>query len=240
MKGKRLDHTFDWSSIVEYRDGRLYWKIDRISGRGKGYIKTPKGSLTCKDKPGGNNKYKVRNFAYRCVTYSEHVVIWYLLKGEIPEGFEVRHIDNNPLNNHIENLVLGTHQDNMYDLVRSHSKNSLSSSNTSGFKGVHWDKRKKVFVVQVSIKGKKTSLGQYQTILDAVACRFRYERIGEVTPPSERLSVVNTSGVKGVNWDKTNERWVARITIDGKRKCVGYFKTLEEAQKAMAEYKGVL
>lgn len=179
MKSERLDHTFDWSSIVEYRDGRLYWKIDRISGRGRGYIKTPKGSLTCKDKPGSKNKYKVRNFAYRCVSYSEHIVIWYLLKGEIPDGFEVRHIDNNPLNNHIENLVLGTHQDNMYDLVRSHSKNSLSSSNTSGFKGVHWD--------------------------------------------------------------KTNERWVVRITVNGKRKCVGYFKTLEEAQKAMAEYtRGVL
>ncbi len=40
----------------------------------------------------------------------------------------------------------------------------------------------------------------------------------------------NTSGVKGVDWDKTCNKWRARCQVNGKRKSVGWFDSLEEAE----------
>lgn len=42
----------------------------------------------------------------------------------------------------------------------------------------------------------------------------------------------NKSGFKGVSWDKTAEKWVAQISINGKSKRIGRFKTPEEAHAA--------
>lgn len=39
----------------------------------------------------------------------------------------------------------------------------------------------------------------------------------------------NTSGYKGVNWLEKNQKWCARIRVDGKKKHLGLFTTAEEA-----------
>jgi hypothetical protein len=39
----------------------------------------------------------------------------------------------------------------------------------------------------------------------------------------------NTSGYTGVNWSNAHGVWVARIQVDGKRKFLGYFESLEDA-----------
>lgn len=47
----------------------------------------------------------------------------------------------------------------------------------------------------------------------------------------------NKVGLSGINYDKTNKRWVARKTrLDGKRVCLGYFKDIEEAKKAVLAF----
>ncbi len=46
------------------------------------------------------------------------------------------------------------------------------------------------------------------------------------------ISTSNKSGFKGVSWDKGKCRWVAQISIDGKGKRLGRFKTAVEAHKA--------
>lgn len=52
----------------------------------------------------------------------------------------------------------------------------------------------------------------------------------------------NTSGFKGVSWDKSKGRWEAYIGIRGRKKNLGYFKEKEEAAaaywKAAKEYFG--
>jgi hypothetical protein len=45
----------------------------------------------------------------------------------------------------------------------------------------------------------------------------------------------NTSGVMGVSWNKLISKWQARIHIDGRRKHLGQFDTLEAAVAARAE-----
>jgi succinyl-CoA synthetase alpha subunit len=41
----------------------------------------------------------------------------------------------------------------------------------------------------------------------------------------------NTSGAKGVSYHTASKKWHARIWVDGKCRSVGYFDTVEEAQK---------
>lgn len=62
-----------------------------------------------------------------------HRVIYCLLtKQDIPEGFQLDHIDRNRQNNNIDNLRLLVPKENC--LNKSKGKN-----NTSGVTGVHWD-----------------------------------------------------------------------------------------------------
>lgn len=46
------------------------------------------------------------------------------------------------------------------------------------------------------------------------------------------LSINNTSGIKGVDWDKQREKWRARISINKKRIILGWFDNKEDAIKA--------
>lgn len=42
----------------------------------------------------------------------------------------------------------------------------------------------------------------------------------------------NTSGIKGVNWNKANGRWLARMSVNGVVHYLGYFDDLAEAEQA--------
>lgn len=59
---------------------------------------------------------------------------------------------------------------------------------------------------------------------------------------SRKLHSNNTSGYKGVSFNKANGKWEARINIDGKQKHLGYFNTAYEAhlsyEKAAKKYFG--
>lgn len=50
----------------------------------------------------------------------------------------------------------------------------------------------------------------------------------------------NTSGVKGVCWDKKHERWEVRVKVDGKQKFGGRYESLEDAKKAAEALRKVL
>jgi hypothetical protein len=45
----------------------------------------------------------------------------------------------------------------------------------------------------------------------------------------------NTSGYKGVGWDKSRQKWTAQIKVNGKQKHLGRFDTPEAAHKAYCE-----
>lgn len=45
----------------------------------------------------------------------------------------------------------------------------------------------------------------------------------------------NTSGLKGVTWDASRQKWAARISVKGKGVYLGRYKTKEEAYAAYCE-----
>ena len=49
---------------------------------------------------------------------------------------------------------------------------------------------------------------------------------------NHKLSKANTSGVKGVSYDKRKTKWRAQIRLDGIKIHIGYFDTIEEAKQA--------
>lgn len=54
---------------------------------------------------------------------------------------------------------------------------------------------------------------------------------------NRRTRVDNKAGISGVNFDKTNDRWVARkVNDEGKRVCLGYFRQLEDARQAVLKH----
>lgn len=66
---------------------------------------------------------------------------------------------------------------------------------------------------------------RWATHSEQLANRRRYERTTQ-----------NTSGVFGVYWKKSHNKFVARTTVDGKRRYLGFFNTLAEASKAMRDF----
>lgn len=64
----------------------------------------------------------------------------------------------------------------------------------------------------------------------------RLTNLREATPSqnqaNKRIRKDNTSGVKGVTWDKSRGKWLASIHINGKRLGLGRHQTLEQAARA--------
>jgi hypothetical protein len=49
----------------------------------------------------------------------------------------------------------------------------------------------------------------------------------------------SSGGVKGVTWSKPRSKWVAQVSRFGKHKTLGYFETIQAAETAVLQYKGL-
>ena len=75
--------------------------------------------------------------------------------------------------------------------------------------------------------------------------RIENLRLADSTQNSmnRKLFSNNTSGAKGVSWNKVNAKWFVYVDVGKKRKNIGYFKDLElaelVAEEARNKYHGV-
>jgi len=138
--------------LFYYIDGGLVWA-------------TNKGRAKIGDRPHKNsNGYNVLKIDG--IPYLEHRLIW--AWHDKPFSPIIDHINGNISDNRIENLRAATHSENM--------RNSrISVNNTSGVKGVYWQKDKKMWRVQIWSDGKQQYLGRFHDIDEAknVASNFR-------------------------------------------------------------------
>tara|TARA_R110000868_G_scaffold290601_2_gene550798 strand:+ start:89 stop:589 length:501 start_codon:yes stop_codon:yes gene_type:complete len=134
---KRFNEAF------EYRDGNLYWKIN------------PNKSRKHIGKLAG---YKTNSTSYGVVmldkkSYCLHRVIYCMFHGDMP--VVVDHINGNYQDHRIENLRGADHTTNNYN-------KAFQSNNTSGVKGLTWNKRVNMWQGSISYKRKVRSLGYFK------------------------------------------------------------------------------
>jgi len=81
-----------------------------------------------------------------------------------PDHLEVDHIDGNGLNNRKRgpggNLRLATPSENRCNRGRQ-------ANNTSGYKGVSWDKSRQLWTAHIRVNNEQKNLGRYKTPEDA-------------------------------------------------------------------------
>lgn len=79
------------------------------------------------------------------------------------------HINRNKLDNRKANLRTVDHSIN-------HLNNPIQKNNTSGFKGVYWDKSRNRWCAKAIYKGKQLRLGQFNTLEKANIARLEFDR----------------------------------------------------------------
>lgn len=92
--------------------------------------------------------------------------------GELPD-----HENRNPLDNTRKNLRVANHSQNNFNA-------DVPKNNTSGVKGVYWDKTKEKWSAQIGVNGKRKKLGSFSAMEEAVKARHdaEIEYFGEYTP----------------------------------------------------------
>lgn len=57
---------------------------------------------------------------------------------------------------------------------------------------------------------------------------------------NQRLSKSNKSGVKGVHWNSSKRKWIAKIGVSYKEKTIGSYNSLEDAKTAVIQARTAL
>ena len=157
---KKVRELFDYNE----KTGILTSRIDR--GKAK------KGRQYRTISKNGYLELSINNTVYRV-----HEIVWLWWHGYWPE-FMIDHIDKIRHHNWITNLREVSPQCN----VRN---SSISSTNTTGIKGVYLYARDNVFVAQISVKYKMIYLGRTTCLLEAACLRLAAEQ-AEDWPGCER------------------------------------------------------
>lgn len=113
---------------------------------------------TIGDRVGGLNsigyvQLRVDNNVYLC-----HRLAWLYVYGT--QAKEIDHIDGDRANNRLSNLRLTTSSQNKAN--RGRQKN-----NSSGYKGVCWDKKNKKWCAHIMVSRRNVWLGRHSTALEA-------------------------------------------------------------------------
>jgi len=129
--------------LFEYKDGFLIYKTRTSNAIKIGDV------VGSKQKDGGYiqmyfNKKRVR----------AHRLIWIYHNGDIPDKFQIDHINGIRHDNRIENLRLVTNTQNSYNRPKSRKS-------TSGYKGVYWNIRAKKWESKIQIDGILKHLGLF-------------------------------------------------------------------------------
>lgn len=100
---------------------------------------------------------------YRFITidgrkYRAHRLAWLYMYGVWPA--ELDHVNGDRADNRISNLREATRTQN-------NANTPIRKNNTSGVKGVCWDKRKRKWMAQIRVRGVQRFLGYYETTEEA-------------------------------------------------------------------------
>jgi hypothetical protein len=140
-----LNHLFEYDKET----GNLIWKI-KPSRRGH--------SVKAGDIAG-----TLKSHGYLCVginynSYRAHRLIFLMHKGYLPKTID--HINGDKLDNRIENLRAATVGQNQHN-------RKTNANNTSGYKGVSWNKAQKKWTARITLERKIIHLGYFANVEEA-------------------------------------------------------------------------
>ena len=144
-------------SILDYNpdSGVFRWRVN------KGTVKA--GTVAGYKRPDGYIQIMVDG-----KNYFAHRLAWMYIHGYILEN-DIDHIDRDPSNNRINNLREASRQCNLRN-----TGNPVN--NTSGIKGIYWQKAVGKWHARIKINGKYKYLGLYDDFDKAVLARYKAEK----------------------------------------------------------------
>lgn len=145
--------------LFKYKDGELYWKISN-------------GKVKIGNKAGCSDTKGYLRTTIKGKLYKNHQIIFLMFYGYIPKITD--HINGIKYDNRIENLREAK-------LSQNAQNAKMPKTNTSGVKGVSWNKRAKKWHVQLHVNGELKYFGRYYCIQFAefVANIMRHKYHGE-------------------------------------------------------------
>lgn len=114
-------------------------------------------------------KLSTKGYPYACTYIGKYVVLMHRLITNTYKGEVVDHINGLGLDNRRENLRVCTPQENTWN-------QKLRSTNKSGVKGVHFDKKKALWRAGIRVNGKQIYLGRYKSLENAGSAYQRASR----------------------------------------------------------------
>lgn len=118
-----------------------------------------------------------------------HRAAYFVERGEIPDGMQVNHICGNRACISIAHLELVTHYQNTQYLTR------LTKRNTSGYRGVSFNKSGGRYQAKVVANGVSHCLGSYESAEDAARAALEgRERLHSIPEFNTRIASAKTSG----------------------------------------------
>lgn len=167
LKQKDISLMLCWYEHFRYVSGKLYWKHDVITGRGR---------LLCQQDSEAGGPRKRGRFTYWAVglyykRYYRHRIVWEMINGPIPCGYVINHLNGIPGDDRIDNLEL------ILGVENNQTKKSVNmySTNTSGRRGVNFEMKRGKWVAKGWENNKTKHLGRYLTFEEACEARDRWE-----------------------------------------------------------------
>jgi len=158
--GELMINQAQTKELFEYRNGILFWKV------------SPNKKIRIGLIAGYLGKYGYVNVGFNRSSYRAHRIIFLMHYGYLPKYLD--HINGNRSDNRIENLRKCNASEN--------SRNAkLFKTNTSGVKGLWFDKLNNKWKVELRLNSVKLSFGRYSDfeLAELVAIEARNKYHGE-------------------------------------------------------------
>lgn len=136
---------------LDEEEGRFYWQIE-VRGKRPGW------------QAGSFDAYGYGQVRLDGILYKEHRLVWFYITGTWLSD-QIDHENHSRRDNRFVNLRETNNHTN-------HLNRPMQKSNTSGFVGVHKDKRNGLYKAYVNLHGKRIDLGWHKEIESAIAARM--------------------------------------------------------------------